>query len=214
MNLRTAVLVAAATTLALGAVAPATAAPKKKKVAPPVCNLVLDDKGDVPAPDGALDVVSADVASDGRKITGVIRLAGDPDGTSPTSPTGRTYNLQFSGQSATREVFLGFLYSPTAQAGTYGYHDEATGINNGLGTSTVKIVGNDLYMTVPVSVFAEYGKFKVGNRITGFSVTTGRMVGAYASSTAYAYNSLAGDTASGAKAYTVGARSCVKVGGP
>ena len=212
MTLRSAALVAAVATLAIGVPA-ATAAPKKK-APPPVCNLVVDDKGDETVPDPTLDVLSADIASDARKITGVIRLSGDPDSTSPTSPTGRTYNLMFSGTKPTNPVFFAFILGPTAQAATYGFRNTTTNVNEGVGEATVKIVGNDIYMTAPLSAFAPYGKFKPGNKITGLTAATGRMLGAFASSSVYAYNSVAGDATSEGRTYTAGTRSCVKVGGP
>ena len=212
MKIRTAVFAAVVVTASVG-VSAASAAPKKK-LPPPVCNLLVDDKGDeLPAPNGSLDVVSADIASDTKKITGVIRLAGAPTAVDPTAPTGKTYHLEFIGQGGTDPVFLSYLVTPTASNATYGYYDPTTRINTGIGQAQLKIVGNTIYMTAPIGAFSPYGKFKVGSKITGLSVQNGRMVGAYVDSGTYAYNSPVADSAEGGKVYTAGARSCVKVGG-
>lgn len=211
MSVRIAALAAVVAVAALGA--PTASAATKKKLPPPVCNLVVDDKGEATS-DGPLDILSADIATDAKKLTGVIRLAGDPDGAGVTSPTGRIYHLKFSGASPSTNVFLSFIYSPTGQAATYGFYNGTTMINEGLGAATLKIVGNDIYMTVPHSVYSAYGKFKPGSKITGISATTGRMAGVFVNTEAYAYNSLAGDSAPEGKPYTSGARSCVRVGGP
>lgn len=212
MKIRTAVLAAAVLTASVGVTA-ASAAPKKK-LPPPVCNLLVDDKSDAfPVQDASLDVHSADIASDSKKITTVIRLAGSPDGVSPTSPSGRTYHIEFFGQGGADPVFMSYIVSPNASAATYGYYDPATGINSGIGSATVKVSGSTISMTAPVGAFSPYGKFKPGAKITGLAVTTGRMVGAYVDSGAYAYNSPVADSAEGGKVYTAGSRSCVKVGG-
>lgn len=212
MKIRTAVL--AAVVLATGAGVPAASAAPKKKLPPPVCNLLVDDKGDtIPVADNALDVLSADIASDSKKITTVIRLGGSPDGVNPTSPTGRTYHIEFFGQGGANPVFMSYIVAPNASAATYGHFDPATGINTGDGQATVKVSGNNIFMTAPVGSFSSYGKFKPGSKITGLSVTIGRMVGAYVDEGTYLYNSPIADDAEGGKVYTAGARSCVKVGG-
>ncbi|HVF05528.1 MAG TPA: hypothetical protein VNA20_11870 [Frankiaceae bacterium] len=211
MTIRTAAVAAVVATIAVGA--PAASAAPKKKLPPPVCNLVVDDKGE-PTSDGPLDILSADIATDSKKLTGVIRVAGDPDAAGPTSPTGRIYHLSFSGASPSTNVFLSFIYAPTGQAATYGFFNKTTMVNEGVGAATLKIVGNDIYMTVPHSVYSAYGKFKPGNKITGLTASTGRMAGVFVSTDAYAYNPVTGDNAPEGKAYTSGARSCVRVGGP
>jgi hypothetical protein len=183
----------------------------------PVCNLLVDDKGDAgfaaPANDPSLDVLSADIASDGKKITGAIRLAGAPSGVDPLAPSGRTYHLEFYGQGGANPVFLSYLVTPTAASGTYGYYDPVTTVNTGIAEATSKVVGNTIYLTAPIGAFAPYGKFKPGSKITGLSVTNGRMVGAYVDSGTYLYNSPVADSAEGGKVYTAGSLSCVKVGG-
>src|SRR3712207_6804956 len=100
MKIRLAAL--AALPLVVGVVGTADAAVKKPK---PVCNLLVDEKGDaIPVNSAGLDIVSADIASDGRKITGVIRLAGPASALDPTAPSGRTYHLEFFGQGGADPV--------------------------------------------------------------------------------------------------------------
>ena len=188
----------------------ADAAAKKPK---PVCNLLVDAKGDaIPVNSAGLDVVSADIATDGKKITGVIRLAGPANTVDPTAPTGRTYHMEFFGQGASDPVFLSLLIAPNATAATYGHYDPATGINTGDGEASYKFVGNEIRMTTSIGSFSSYGKFKNGSKITGLSVTNGRMVGAYVQSGFYAYNSPSADSAEGGKTYIAGTKSCVKPG--
>jgi hypothetical protein len=76
----------------------------------PVCNLVVDDKGDgagVLADSDGLDILSADIASDSKKITAVIRLAGPPTKTLTTAaPEGGAYYFVFNAPGATNAVYL------------------------------------------------------------------------------------------------------------
>ena len=91
--------VTAATGLSLLAAGGAVAAPK------PVCNLVSDAAGDVMLPSAALDVVSADIATDAKKLTGVIRVAklANSDG---TAPTGFAYNFRFKVAGSPTQFYL------------------------------------------------------------------------------------------------------------
>jgi hypothetical protein len=215
MNIRLAAL--AALPLVVGVIGTAdAAAPKKPK---PVCNLLVDDKGDAglgpvaAANAPGLDVVSADIATDGKKLTGVIRLAGPASAAlDPTAPSGRTYHMEFFGQGGDNPVFLSLMIAPNATAAQFGHFDPATGINTGDGEATFKLVGNEIRMTTSLGNYGSYGKFKNGSKITGLSVTTGRMVGAYVQPGLYGYNSPTADTAEGGKVYVAGSPSCVKPG--
>lgn len=88
-RVRTAVVlsVVAAVASAGGAVA----APTKAK---PVCNLITDPAGDTTGPSNALDIVSGDVASNGKTFTAVIRTAALAE-TDISSPTGIAWGLRF-----------------------------------------------------------------------------------------------------------------------
>lgn len=189
-------------------------APAYAKAAKPVCNLVVDDSGDsAPAPDGSLDIKSADIASDSKKISAVIRLDGVPSGVDPAAPNGRVYTVQFTGQGGENHVFLTYVVTPAAAEAVYGHYDPSTNINSGDGAATFKVVGNTVVLTTSIGNFSAYGKFKPKAKITGIEVLVGRMMGAYVNSGLYGYNTQVADQASGSKSYVAGTRSCLKVGG-
>jgi hypothetical protein len=193
-------------------VVPVTAAQAK---APKVsCNLLTDDKADsFPVPDDALEVVSADIASDAKKITGVIRLAGAPGKTDPTAPGGRVYSIQFTGQDGDHPVELSYLVAPTGSGAVHGHWDPTTGTFSVDGDASVKLVGNEIRLTTPINSFSAYGKFKPKARIDGLTVVVGRMIGAFLDSQDFAYEAPTADQATSDKVYVAGSKSCVKVGG-
>src|SRR5688500_11871212 len=83
MRLRTALI--AVTAVALAAPTTPALAAKKPKPVPKVCNLLVDAKGDGTwnmgggvVKSGALDIVSADIATGGKEFVAVLRLAEAP----------------------------------------------------------------------------------------------------------------------------------------
>lgn len=116
----------------------ADAATKHKVVKPPkpVCNLVTDPASDSgplapegqtsgPGYDSSLDIVSADVASDAKNVTAVVRVKQLAPNTStspdPNSPLGREwrFNLVIGGHSYGLAAFDGPL-GPNFTTGTNG----------------------------------------------------------------------------------------------
>ncbi len=189
--------------------APAHAAAKK-----PVCKLVTDAKGDAsPVPDDTLDVLSADISSDYKRITAAIRLAGSPKGTDPLAPSGRVYSIQFVGQGGEHPVAFTFILAPTGTAAVHGHFDPQTGIIQGDGEANYKIVENEVRMTTPIGSFSDYGKFKPKAKITDIQVNAGRMLGAFVNTDTYGYNTQVADRATSEKVYVAGSKSCLKVGG-
>jgi hypothetical protein len=184
----------AAPLAAHGAVAVAAARPKPK---PPLCNLVTDTAGDVATGAQSLDIKSADVATDGRTVTGVIRLtkALKPT-TDSASPTGGFYSISFTYNA------LGYtLYAHITPKGEeYG---------PGKGRGTYDLTKNEIRIHVSPGDMAGKPVFKPGALLTDLVVRTD--VGDPAipqGTTLY----VAGDTATGNKPYPVGYPSCVKVG--
>ena len=112
MKVRAAVLV-----LALLPAAGATAAlAATRPVVKPVCNIMKDDTGDatynnVPG-DGNDDIQTADLASDGKVITAVIRLAAlaQPD---PSAPAGQGFYVRWNAKGSENQLFLAARSFPT-----------------------------------------------------------------------------------------------------
>jgi hypothetical protein len=210
MNMR----IAAGVALAL--VAPlAGSAEAKSKPAPAVCNLVKDDKADEkPVSDANLDILSADLASDSKRITATIRTNGSVSDLDPAAPNGRYYTITFYGQGADNLVFFNYVVSPSASAAVWGNYDPATNVNTGEGDATFKASGGTITMTTTIGNFSQYGgKFKPGAKISQIEVTSGRMAGAFVNSSVYGYAPEVADDAAAPKVYVAGQRSCVKVGG-
>ena len=189
-------------------------APGAEAAAKTYCKLLVDARGDTALTDTpGVDVLSADVVSDSRRVTAVVRLAGSPSTYGPTSPAGHLYTVRFSGQGGARPVFVWYATTPTGGVAKYGlYHDESKN-NEILGIASATVVGNAVHLTVPLGPLAPYGKFTRGARITGLTAFAARWIGAYATPDAYAHDSREADRATGGKPYVAGARSCAKVGG-
>lgn len=194
----------------------ATAAPAKAK---PVCNLVVDPQDDtflLRSQDGAgtygpqentADILSADVASDAKTLTGVIRVK-SLAAAAATSPGGISYDINFTTASIAAPVYVRALVpssgAPTAEAGTR----ESVVVTSlsaplGAGTVTVDKAKNEVRFSFPVSLFTPAGGLKPGTKITFGDITTGRAAGSRA---------VFADVATGGKAYTIGAPSCVVPG--
>lgn len=195
MTTRTTLAVSAA--LALAAAGAAQAAPRPKPK-PPLCNLVTDPAADVATGAKSLDIVSADVATDGRIVTGVIRLAkAAAPGSDTSSPTGGFYQLQFTyngtGHNLTAHVTpAGQVYGP-----------------DGKGKGTFDVAKNEVRIHVKPSDLAGAPVFKPGALLTNFVVRTD--VGNPTLPVGSTFH-LAGDTASGNKVYPVAHPSCVRPG--
>lgn len=183
----------------------ATAATK----AAPVCNLVTDDKGDaeIVTAQPALDILSGDLASDGKNVTAVVRLDGQPAGGNPQAAGGTRYYFEFTAPGSDNPQYL---YAAVSVAGAATYRTgEVT--SNGASRSfssdpvseavTGSIKGNVLTMTAPLSAFTRV-KLAPGTKISGLNVETFAVAGVLL---------LPVDDAAG-KAYVAGTPSCVKPG--
>ena len=140
--------------------APATAATKVR----PVCHLVTDDRGDagttaVPhVPGGDTDdILSADVASDGRTVTTVIRMA-DVQVPDPDAPAGRGYSFSFQLRGAPTTYFLTARTYATGTRYQYGsYAVDGAGQSYvrvlGEGTGTVSPTAHEVHVSAPAAAF-------------------------------------------------------------
>lgn len=219
MKVRAALLVVSL--LPLGVASASLAATPKK-----VCNIVTDPKGDaqlegVPGNDND-DILSADIATDGKNLTAVVRMAGMA-AADPMAPFGRHYLVQFEAKGADTTLFLAARTYPTGTQYVYGY----SGTNLVLNTSYVQgdakgsidTAKHEVRITVPNKVFASHGaKFPKGSKIAP-TITVYRMLGqgvVRSQQVGPAYVPVGGlseafDDAAG-KSYVVGTPSCVKPG--
>jgi hypothetical protein len=211
----------------IGAVSHASAAAAK-----PVCNLIQDPTGDatynnVPGAPGD-DIVSADIASDGVTITGVLRLAGlsCPD---PQAPLGRNYTVLFTAPGSGDLLYLSARTYPQGTKFLYGYQaaDPTSGVhtNYSLGDATgvVDTAKAEVHVSVPVKAFVDGAKAKLakGAKLAGLQATVDRIVGqGFVPSQVLVPGTprapiggvlLPFDTASGGS-YILGTPSCVAIG--
>jgi hypothetical protein len=196
-------LALSASVLAGGA---ALAAPKPK----PVCNLLSDAKGDAypttAAPGGpsdeALDVVTADIASDKKTLTAVIRLSKVAEQSS-TSPTGYHLVFNFTAPGAENPLYLQYFSGNEAleQSFDFGYDDAVNGLTSlGDADGVIDTAKNEIRISAPISGFAEQASIKPGQKLGDLVVQSTRdllVLLPYA------------DIAEGGAPYTVGAPSCV-----
>jgi hypothetical protein len=166
---------------------------------------VLVDGGDVASSTfrydvPGLDVVSADLASNGKQLSVVVRLAGDAN-KDTTAATGQLFHVEFrvglslyemeAFRSVTHSTYLMFRNT------TGGHNDEAPL------TGTFSADGRTLTMTAPASSFtALKGELPVrGTPITETFVGTGPSAAGVTTQTYV-------DTATTKQAYRAGSRSC------
>ncbi|HVE63745.1 MAG TPA: hypothetical protein VNB94_08100 [Mycobacteriales bacterium] len=198
-----------------GSALSAEAAPKKKtKPAPPVCNLVQDAKGDatqlyvlgegsVPN-EPALDIVTADVASNGKQMTTVLRvdkLARNSSG----SPYGNIWYAYFNVGGID---FYTQAQSPlTGDVFTVGYVAPDTGLRTALpdnaATGVLDMDKNEVRVTFNLAQLTPQATAKPGSKITGLRGLSNRSAVRVV---------LQSDEAIGAKSYIEGSPSCVAVG--
>jgi hypothetical protein len=192
----------------------AVAAPKAK----PVCNLIADEKGDgegfVDSSSGGLDVVSADIASNAKTVTAVLRLAAAPPAAGdPNAPEGATYYVSWSAPGAANPVYLSAATDVTG-AMTYAMGDiqpSPTGgqlYQNATGEVTGHVDGSVITMNVDRGVFGSLASMKPGTKMSGLAANVFYpvevpMVGGLLETA---------DEAAGTKPYIAGAASCVAVG--
>lgn len=202
---------ALAVSLCLGLVgagaASAAATPK------PVCNLITDPTGDggVATSSGDLDIVSGDVATNGKAITAVLRLAGSPSAVDPQALGGKNFYVSFSTKDSDQPQFLSASFDPSGAA-SYGTGYEATVAGAGNKTADAdpaggSVSGNVITITAPLAAFAGRVNLKPGRRLTSLKAEAFAMIGTSVTG-GLLYDA---DDATG-KDYVAGSASCVKVG--
>ncbi|MBK5307368.1 MAG: hypothetical protein JJD92_11835 [Frankiaceae bacterium] len=200
----------------IGVVA-ATGAVHAASAKPPVCNLVTDAVGDAngtflqegvagaPSED-AVDIVSADLASKGKKLTTVLRVK-KLAASSPTAPGGLHWKFFFS-VAGTQIYTQAIAAAGAAPAFTFGTIDETTGTSTSLGAAegVLDTAKNEVRITVSTGSLPE--SVKPGTKIDTFAPNAGRFIG----NDAVLTFSDSTDLATSDRTYVAGAPSCVKVG--
>lgn len=225
MNVRSAAALAVALATIGGA---AQAAPVKK-----VCNNVVDPKGDtfVARPqdaqaaygpqEDALDIVSADIASDAKVVTAAIRVVSM--GAAQTSPYGKGYAFDFMIPSSPMVITLRAILPGGGVAPTFEASYKDPEVPNspstflGVATGVVDEKKKEVRISAPVSLFSSLGEIKKGTLLSppeDSSASVGRAVpvtpgiAGQATPTRFAF----ADVALEAKPYKVGTPSCVTPG--
>jgi len=205
-----------AASLGLLAVAVPSIAAPKKKAPPPVCNLLTDPKGDatdVSLAEGvgpnspALDILSADIATDATNLTAVLRVDKLSKSDS-TSPLGNAWYVYFTGSGP--ELYVSAIVTPTGESFSAGYV-ETTRTSLGAVTGVFDVNKSEIRITAPLAIFATQSAIKAGSKLTSLSALTQRYVGASAAGVSRGVT-LSADAAEGGKNYVAGTRSCVAVG--
>lgn len=199
--------------LTLVAAGTSVAAPKAKpKVA---CNLLVDDKGDgtgfvrtdmnyLPN-DPNLDIVSADIATNAKTVTAVIRTD-QLTATDSSSPTGRAYYANFFVGEA--QLFLSAALDGAGNASYTGGFIETRRRSLGEATGVIDLKKKEIRISAPLSLFAEKASMKPGTKITELNALAQRFIGARG----VAGVTPSADAAEGGLTYTAGSPSCVAVG--
>jgi hypothetical protein len=212
---RPAVAIAVGASLVVAGQAGAVA--KKPKPVPPVCNLIIDDKGDgaglIDANDPSLDIVGGDIASNATKVTAVIRLDGAPVAAgNKNSPEGAAYYFLFSVPGAQYPLWLA-ASSDITGAYTYTLGDVEPSPTGGnlyqtkTGVVTGALAGKSITLSVDRSVLAALGDVKPGVKVTGLDAQSFTPL-----EVPHVGGSLPqADDAASTKSYTAGAASCLKV---
>lgn len=210
---RPALAVALVVSVTAAGAAGAATKPKPK----PVCNLLTDDKADASflgaAPNDAnLDIVSADVASDAKTVTAVLRLASFSE-TDAQAPLGRGYYLLFNAPGLDTPIYFNFQITPDLKRFTWGVRETlATGSGSyakkGDATGVLDAAKGEIRISAPVADVNAVGKVKPGAKLTNLTASSTMVIGT--SATGGLVSTV--DDAEGSKAYIAGSLSCVKPG--
>ena len=191
--------------------------------AAPPCNLETDPTGDTflaryqEAPpaggpvygpqEDSLDIVSADIASDGKVVTAVIRVA-NLGAAASTAPTGRGYEFTFTTTKTENLLYLRAL-KDAAETFEVGFKEPlevgVTTLYTALGEATgvFDVAKNEVRITAPLAAFDAQGGVKAGDKVTLDEITSGRIAGPR---TPFA------DALVGTKGYKIGDANCVTPG--
>ena len=217
MRARTALL---ASLITVGSVAGlAEAAPKKLPcllVTDPANDTFLARQQDQYHPQGApygpqedgLDIVSADIASDGKILTAVVRLKNLAAAVA-TAPGGRSVDVNFTIPDFEYILYVRAVDTGGAPTFEAGFKEPLPAVTTlptklGDGTGVLDAKTNEVRIHVPLAVFSKQGSgIKAGKKLSIGEITTGRYAGG---------RGVFSDVVVAEKVYTAGAKNCVKPG--
>lgn len=181
--------------------------------AAPACNVVTDAKGDAKGPSGAnndpvLDIVSGDVATNAKKITGVVRVD-KLNESSANYPYGLTWRIDFTIDDTT--YFMSAISDRNGLLAQTGYTDPVSGSGTIAGAATVVLdkSKNEVRITSSVQNFANRVNIKPGMKLTAPAARTGAIL-SIPSVGNLRYPTV--DTTDPGTTYQAGSASCVPVG--
>lgn len=195
-------LFALATLAVLGGAAgltSATAAPAKS------CNIMSDPAGDAIG-STALDVVTGDLASDAKTLTGVIRVVKLAE-SDPSSPTGIAWGVRFMAPGSDLPYYL--LATKLARGdASYSFGQVSGSSLQTLGgaSGSIDLAKNEVRIHVKLKDI----RLKPGAKITGAFLQGRRVIGDPAA--AALYSSADSSDPATAKEYVLGSPSCVTPG--
>jgi len=186
--------------------------------AKPVCKIVTDARGDaeyptngVPGDDGD-DLLSADLASDGTRLTAVWRLAA-LRAPNPAAPLGQGFLVFFQAPGTQRQLYLEAVGSPNPRV-AYGWVDSQTSPpalrELGVGKGVLDARSAEARATVPTRGFAAVSaRLNRGSRLRSIDVQVGRVVIPRQPNVGVPLISAVFDEAQGTP-YTIGTPSCAR----
>jgi hypothetical protein len=237
-------ILASSLILAVAASGVAGAAGRSKSKPRPVCNLVNDPTTDAPfdpslgiaksaaKQDPDADIVSADLASNAKYVTAVIRVRSlaFPDATWPEA---HFYLVQWNVPGHSNPVYLGATIDPNPASAAYGpqfvFGDLATvnavavtstyyNISSAKVKGTVDTAKNTITLSVPIAQLSGYGSFKPGTPFSAITAGSQQLANApvfptnvpdVGGSPSQGFQS---DVDNASKDYTAGTPSCVTPG--
>ena len=175
----------------------------------PVCNLVTDETGDGLVDQGTLDIVSADVATDGKTLTTVVRIAGT-DLSKGTIPTGA--KIQFTFTVDDQSLFTGVTYDPVnGLDGYWGHQGDTGGDIEGAAAPVVDAAKHEVRLSVPASAFST-ATIKKGTELKDLAANADVIVATPKTVLQGNLRPFSNDSAESDKTYKAGTLSCVKLG--
>ncbi len=168
--------------------------------------LLSDPVGDAVSVDGADDLVSADLASDSRTFTAVVRFAGDVR--AQTAGPGHAVQTQFV---AGGEQLWNLTTSFTAFGAARTYLQRVDGVEVPFvdGRGTVSGDGRTVTQRFSLSAFGTLGlPLARGTRVSQVQVRTERTLPIPTGAAVFVPADL--DTAATTRTYSLGARSCIR----
>lgn len=207
------VRLALATAVCASLAVPVTIGLSSASAAAPACNLVTDAKGDAKGPSGAnndpvLDIVSGDVATNAKKITGVIRVD-KLNESSANYPYGITWRLDFAIDDT--RYFMSAISDRNGLIAQTGYTDPVSGSGTIAGAATVVLDKrqNEVRITSSAQNFANRVNIKPGMKLSEPAARTGAILSVPRIGN-LRYPTV--DTTDPGATYKAGSASCVAVG--